>query len=192
MTGNEYGNLAYLVLLLVAVGGYFISQNRRNVGKLARQAATWLLIFVGVAVAAGIWGDIRREIGPQQAVVSERVIEAPRGFDGHYHLTLGINGTPVDFVVDTGASEMVLSLEDAKRVGIEPGRLSFTGSASTANGVVRTASVRLDTVRLGPIEDRGVRALVNEGELFGSLLGMGYLQRFERIEITDNKLILTR
>ena len=192
MTATDTGHLVYLVLLLVAVGQFFIVQNRANVSKLAQQAATWFLIFVGIAAIAGFAGDLRREIGPRQSVLAGNVIEAPRGFDGHYHLTLEINGTPIDFVVDTGATEMVLSQEDAAAAGIDVERLMFTGSAQTANGTVRTAPVRLQTVTLGPIEDRNLRAVVNEGDLFGSLLGMGYLQRFERIEIEGDRLILTR
>jgi aspartyl protease family protein len=103
-----------------------------------------------------------------------------------------VNGTPVDFVVDTGATDMVLSREDAARIGLDPGDLAYTGIASTANGQVRTARVRLDEVSLGGITDRGVTASVNAGEMSGSLLGMSYLHRFERIEIANGRLILER
>ena len=190
MTGNDYGHLAYLVLLLCVVGGWVFVSNR-NVGQTLRQAAIWALIFAGVA---GVAGFVQQSgmARPQQSVLAENVVEVPRGYDGHYRLTLEIDGTPVNFVVDTGASEMVLSREDAERVGIDTERLMYSGSASTANGIVGTASVRLANVTLGPIRDENVRALVNEGELFGSLLGMGYLQRFERIEIAEDRLVLTR
>ena len=62
----------------------------------------------------------------------------------------------------------------------------------TANGEVRSARVRLDTLNLGEIQDRNVTASVTDGEMFGSLLGMTYLQRYDRIEIEDNRLILHR
>lgn len=192
MTGHDLGQLTYLILLLCAVGGFFLVQNRRNLGKMARQAAVWALIFAAVAGIVGFGNDLGREIQSRQAVIAEGVIEVPRGRDGHYHLTLDINGTPVDFVVDTGATDMVLSLEDARAVGIDPDRLIFSGRAMTANGVVGTAPVRLEEVALGPIVDRNVRAVVNEGDLFGSLLGMGYLQRFDRISIENDRLLLER
>jgi aspartyl protease family protein len=192
MTGTDYGQLAYLVLLLCAVGGFVLVQNRRNVGKMAKQAAVWALIFAGVAGVVGFGNDLGRELQARQAVIAEGTIEVPRGRDGHYHLTLDINGVPVDFIVDTGATDMVLSLEDARAVGIDPDRLIFSGRAMTANGVVGTAPVRLAEVTLGPIVDRNVRAVVNEGELFGSLLGMGYLQRFDRISIENDRLFLER
>ena len=116
----------------------------------------------------------------------------PRGRDGHYSLTLQINGVDVDFLVDTGASQVVLTQQDAARVGLNPDKLAFIGTAFTANGEVRTAPVRLDTVDLGGIRDTRVRASVNGGEMSGSLLGMSYLNRFDSIEIRGDRLILTR
>ena len=77
-------------------------------------------------------------------------------------------------------------------MGFDPDTLNFYDRARTANGEVRTAPVRLDHVSLGGIEDTRLPAYVNEGELFGSLLGMSYLQRWSRIEIGDGKMILVR
>ena len=116
----------------------------------------------------------------------------PRARDGHYYLTLQINGNPIRFVVDTGATEMVLTQADAARVGLDLDSLNYLGRANTANGEVRTAFVRLDQVALGGIVDQNVPAVVNEGEMEGSLLGMGYLQRWGRIEIAGGELVLTR
>jgi len=105
---------------------------------------------------------------------------------------LDVNGTPVDFVVDTGASQVVLSQFDARRVGLDPTALNYLGIANTANGQVRTAAVTLDTVTLGGYRDEDVRAVVNGGEMNGSLLGMTYLSRYDSISITDGELILSR
>ncbi len=116
----------------------------------------------------------------------------PRAPDGHYYLTLEVNGEPVDFVVDTGASDIVLSRDAARRIGIDPERLIYTGRAGTANGEVRTARLRADTIRLGPIVDRDVPVWVNAGRMDTSLLGMAYLQRFDSLRIEDNRLILKR
>ena len=116
----------------------------------------------------------------------------PRRPDGHYSVTVAINGVPIEFVIDTGATDMVLSQADAARAGLDPANLAYLGSAMTANGEVRTATVRLETVNLSGIEDRNVRAVVNQGDLDGSLLGMGYLGRFSNIQITNGQMILTR
>ena len=66
------------------------------------------------------------------------------------------------------------------------------GRAMTANGPVETATVRLDEISLGPITDSNVAAVVNGGEMGTSLLGMGYLQRFASIEISNGTLTLRR
>lgn len=193
MGEDIFPRLAYLVLLLLVVGGYFLAEGRQRLGRTAQQAAIWALIFVGVIAGFGLWSDIRSTVAPRQMIYGEEGrIEVRRGNDGHFHLTLEIDGTPVDFVVDTGASGIVLTLEDARRVGIDTDALSFNLRALTANGEVAIAPVRLGEVRLGPVTDRNLRASVNGGELFKSLLGMDYLGRFARLEIAGDRLILTR
>lgn len=192
MESEDIGRLAYLILLGVAVGGWFIAESRGNLGKTARQAAVWGMIFVGAIAVVGLWGDIRNDVIPRQSQIGDNLIEVPRGLDGHFHLILHLNDVPVEFVVDTGASDVVLSLADARRIGLDPDDLIFSGRANTANGVVATASTRVADVRLGDIDEGRMRVSVNGGEMDGSLLGMSYLQRFEKIEISRDRLLLTR
>ncbi len=192
MSGDDYARLAYLALLGLAVGGYFLAQARESLGKTAQQAAIWGVIFIGVIAAVGLWSDIRYDVAPRQSIIDAGTIEVPRGPDGHYHLVLGLNDTPVEFIVDTGASGIVLTRADARRIGVDPESLVYAGSATTANGIVRTARARVNEMRLGEILDRDVTVYVNDGEMDRSLLGMDYLQRFQRIEIEDGRLVLTR
>jgi aspartyl protease family protein len=193
MTGTDYGNLAYLVLLGAVLVFWFLIQNRQSLNKTLQHGAVWGLIFVGAVAAVGLWGDIRQTVQPQQLVMEDAGrIEVPRGPDGHYYLTLEINDAPIRFVVDTGATSMVLTKADAERVGLNEDDVIFYSEAMTANGLVRTAPVRLKDVALGPFHDRDVRAFVNEGEMTKSLLGMEYLNRFARLEINNGRLILER
>jgi len=193
MTGNDYARLIYLGLLALFIGGALAVAVRRNAARMASQAAIWVLIFLGVIAARGLWNDISHEVIPRQSAFEEGArVEVPVSRDGHYHLTLELNGVPVRFVVDTGASDMVLSRADAARIGINPEMLAYVGTAMTANGRVATAPVRIDSVGLGGVEDRNVRATVTDGELEESLLGMGYLSRFSSLEIRRDKLVLTR
>ena len=192
MDAGQIIAIAFLAVLTLSVLGSFLAQSRSGKGRAAQNLSIWALIFVGLMAAGGLWQDISRDFTPRQASIGEGRIEVPRGRDGHYHLTLEVNGVPVDFLVDTGATNLVLNMEDAARVGLDPANLPFIYTALTANGEVRTAPVTLDLVRLGDIEDRNFRASVNEGELERSLLGMAYLGRFESIEIRRDVLILTR
>lgn len=193
MDGNDIARLGYLVLLGTVIVSWFVVQNRQSLGKTLQQALIWGLLFLGVIAGVGLWEDLRQTVRPTQSVISGTgQITLPRARDGHYYLTAQVNGTDIRFLVDTGATEIFLSRADAEAAGLATQSLPFTSSAMTANGQVRTAPVQLDVIRLGGIEDRDVRAFVNEGDMRESLLGMGYLQRFTTIEIRDGALILTR
>nr|WP_029375469.1 TIGR02281 family clan AA aspartic protease [Oceanicola sp. S124] len=191
MSGTDYGHLAYLALLLAAIGGYFFVSHRDQLGQMARHALLWALIFVAVIAGIGMWDQVRNTLTPMQSVSGE-VITLPQQADGHYYAMVELNGTPVRFLVDTGATDIVLTREAARAAGLPLDSLVFSGRASTANGMVRVAPVRLRSVTLGPVTDQDVRASVNDGELDMPLLGMSYLSRFSHIEITGQALRLTR
>ena len=192
MSSDQTADAIYLSLLGGVLLLSYLLASRINIGKMLQQMGIWVLIFMGAIAVISMWPEIQRTITPRQSVVDGTTIVLPRARDGHYYLTLDINNVPVEFVVDTGASQVVLTQDDAKRIGLNPSSLSYLGSASTANGTVRTAAVRLDTVSLGAITDTRVRAVVNDGEMNGSLLGMTYLSNFDSITIKDGELILSR
>lgn len=190
--GDELGRMAYLVLLLVAVGGFLLFELRARPGKTLRLAAAWAMIFLGVIALAGLWGDIRQAVAPQARMLEGGRIEVPMGGDGHFHLTARVNGQPVRFVIDTGATTIALAEDDARRAGIDPDSLAFVGQARTANGIVQTATVMLDSLTIGEIAERDVPAVVLRSDLDLSLMGMSYLSRFARVSIEGNRLILER
>lgn len=191
MDDGDFGRLAYLVLLLLAVGGWVAVEYRNRMGQALRTGLAWALIFVGVMAGYGLWEDLRRDMIPQQSVSQTGRIEIPRSGDGHYYVTLRINDTPIRFLADTGASNIVLSRDDAAALGLDPESLEYRGSAQTANGTVRTARVTLPVVELGQVRDTDLGAYVNDGEMDGSLLGMDYLGLY-RIEIDRDRMILVR
>ncbi|WP_425053716.1 retropepsin-like aspartic protease family protein [Psychromarinibacter sp. S121] len=193
MDTTSLGSLVYLVLLGGALIASYVFAHRQNMGQMLRNMIQWGLIFIGVIAAVGLWQDIRGDILPQQSVFAEAGrIEVPQARDGHFYITASVNGSPVLFVVDTGATDIVLTRQDAISVGIDPDSLVYSGRAGTANGVVGTARTTVDELSVGGITDQGVSVWVNRGEMNTSLLGMAYLRRFERIEIADNKLVLER
>ncbi len=192
MESIDPARLVYLLILGIAIAGYLIADSRASLGRMARQALAWGLIFVGVIAAYGLWKDIAPELSPRQSLARDGAIVVPRSPDGHFYLTLRLNDVPVRFVVDTGATAVVLSREDARRIGLDPDRLIYAGRARTANGEVATATARVETIQLENLTDHDMRVQVNGGEMEGSLLGMDYLRRFSRIEIAGDRLLLTR
>ena len=193
MEENDFSRLIYLSVLVVAILGSVLISRRGAYGKMFRQAGIWLLIFMGLVAIVASWQDIRQSGQTMSFQQSEDgAIIIPKEIDGHFHLTVKINDRPIEFLVDTGASDIVLTREDAARVGFDPNRLDYWGMANTANGTVRLATIRLETVRLGEFIDKNIRASVNKAPMEKSLLGMRYLSKFRAIEISNDQMILKR
>ncbi|RPE71614.1 aspartyl protease family protein [Pacificibacter maritimus] len=188
----DTGRLLYLVVLLGALVFYTLIANRRAMGQMLRHLVLWALLFIGVLAGYALWQDLVPRLAPVQITHGTGVIEIPKTRGGHFVLTAQVNGVPIEFLVDTGATHVVLSHSDAEKSGIALDNLAYTGMAQTANGAVETAAVNIDTLNVGGVQDNDMRAYVTKGDLFGSLLGMSYLQRYDKIEITRDKLILTR
>ena len=108
---------------------------------------------------------------------------------GQFWVDAVVNGAPVRFMVDTGASAVVLTLSDAAAAGYGRGNLTFNISVSTANGRARAAPIKLREVRIGQLALGDVQAMVAEN-LNTSLLGMTFLKRLDGFEIRDGVLTI--
>jgi aspartyl protease family protein len=167
---------------------------------VAKAAALWVLIVAVVALGLTYRGELGAigarvlgELLPYRGTLrGEDEVRFAAGADGHFRIEALVDGTRVRFLVDTGASDIVLSPADARRIGFDPDRLRFTGVAETANGRVRTAAVRLGSIEIGPIRFDDLPASVNQAAMRGSLLGMSFLERLRSFEIRDGALILRR
>ena len=103
-----------------------------------------------------------------------------------------LNGEAVEFMVDTGATQIALSLSDAERIGLDPETLSYSQMVATANGTAFAAPVRIDSIEIGGITDRDVAASVTDAPMDISLLGMSYLSRFARVSFEGEVMVLER
>lgn len=107
---------------------------------------------------------------------SSRAVTLRQDSNGHYQTQARVDGTNVDFVVDTGATAVMLSATTAARLGIRPARSEYTAKVMTANGEIKAAIVKLNKIELGDITVRDVRALVHaDDKLSINLLGMTFL-----------------
>lgn len=119
------------------------------------------------------------------------VVEIAAESSGHFNAEADVNGRPIEVMIDTGATMVALSYEDAERAGIYLSDADFTRAVSTANGVARVAPVTLDRVSIGDITVRNVPAAVAEpGRLKTSLLGMSFLSRLSRFDMRSGLLTL--
>lgn len=111
--------------------------------------------------------------------------------DGHYWIKTNINNNPVSFIVDTGASLVTLSHQDAKALNLYLNENDYNVTVRTAAGMTSMAEVTIDVISMGVIELYDVKALIaREGMLSVSLLGMNFLNRLERFEFKNSQLII--
>lgn len=123
------------------------------------------------------------------APLSELVLRA--GAHGHFTVDASVNGQTLTFLVDTGASSIYLTPQDAARLGWTPPRLTYSERYHTAAGEVRAAPVTLRSLRIGELELYDLPASVGEEESSMSLLGMTFLKRFDSYQVRGDRLILS-
>ncbi len=117
--------------------------------------------------------------------------ELKAGQLGHFIVTAEINGRNVKVMVDTGASAVALSYEDARDIGLRPANLDYNVPVSTANGLTKAAGVNLDKVEIDGVRVSDVQGLVlPEGVMNGSLLGMSFLSKLKSFKVEDGVLYL--
>ena len=173
--------LRYLVVAVVVGAGFAFLQD----GDSRERATTTRASKPGTARDAGQAAAVRTR---SESDGWEYVVEA--GSHGHFVIDAVVDGVPVTFLLDTGASEIVLTLDDARQLGFLPQSLEFSQRFRTANGEVRGAPVRLRELRIGQFSLYDLDASVNEAPLAISLLGMSFLDRLDGYRVEDGRLIL--
>jgi len=176
-----------------------------------REAAGWLLIGSVVFASVYYFTDLKEiansfvrsrieatasdDSGPTEPdppqIAGEVHLKAAQ--NGHFFSQADVNGRTINVVVDTGATGVALTYEDARDIGLRLDDADFTMQSQTANGTARIAPVMLDKVEIGDIEVRHVEAFVAEpGKLFQTLLGMSFLKRLSHIDIRGQELVLAQ
>ena len=123
----------------------------------------------------------------------ERSVTLKANALGHFNVAADINGMPVEMMADTGATYVALTYKTALSLGLQPSDLPFTKETDTANGATAVAPVVLDEVRIGDIVVRRVEAVVTApGRLRQNLLGMSFINRLSRFEMSGRRLTLTK
>ena len=192
--------LVYGLGLLALVGSSMILGWRGNAGLALKQALAWAGIFSAILVVysyrqefSALITRVSSEVSPSIALnqaPGEVSLRASR--DGHFHASALVNGTHVDFLVDTGATMVALSFFDAQRIGIKADDLTYNQMTNTANGQVFMALVTLPEITIGNITLYDVSALVASEGLDGSLLGMSFLRRLSSFQIDQDRLVMIR
>lgn len=175
-------------------------------------ARLYLIIIVVAGIAGAIFGRLGQPAnapatdaaGNQAILVDENKQNAPEASEfnaatdgivlerepnGHFYADVQVNNMPVRFMIDTGATGIALTRDDARRAGLSVSVGMFDVVAEGASGDVKGEWITLDSVRLGPEEAKQVPAVILDGGQ-QSLLGQTFLQQFETVEIKGDRMIL--
>jgi aspartyl protease family protein len=191
----------YVVMWSVALllfSGSLLSARRGDILKAAGHVAIWVAVIgvlaTGYLYRAELAEAPRRlrmalNVGAPVAT-GERELRVAQDDSGAYVIVGQVNGQPVLFLVDTGATDTVLSPADARRVGVNVDALRYDRTAETANGLGYGATWTADRMAVGGVRLDAFPMVVNKAPMSGSLLGMSFMNRLDSFEVRDRTLIL--
>jgi len=197
-TRDDWFSLTYRLglVVLICAGGFRALQG--PLSQHLRHAAAWLLIIAILALGYA-YRDAFTDAGQRlqlafsrgdPVATGEHQLAIPRDESGAFVVVARVNGQPVRFLVDTGATDTVLTPDDARRLGIDVDALTFDQQAETANGPGFGAPWTAARFEVGGIRLRDFPVTVNKTPMSASLLGLSFLDRLESFEARRQTLTL--
>ncbi len=194
--------LVYLSVLLVMLVGSVGLGRTRSAAKF-RYLGIWVLIAVALVVlytyrasVLDVAAPVLSELTPSHVVEvvgpdGERQLVIRRANDGHFKVDAEVNGVPIRFLIDTGATTTVLTTSDARRAGIDTASLTFDRAVQTANGLAFFARTWLNSLAIGPYRLGSVPVgVMPTGAMDTSLLGMSTINRFSSWRVEGDRMVL--
>ncbi len=194
----DHANLITSIGFLALISSSLMFRRRIAMSEALSYIAIWAAI-AGFLMLGYVYKDdlsdaffrVRSAMIPSYAVTStphEVVLSADE--NGQFEVFGRVDGARVQFLVDTGASDIVLSPQDAQRLGIDVSKLDFDRDYETANGSGRGAAFTVASLSIGPITFTDVPVSINAAPMTTSLLGAPFFRRLKSFEIRDGKLYL--
>ncbi len=195
----DWHNIIYLALILTVLVLNLLSRGNLDFKKNFKHFSAWLIVAL-LAVAlysyryefSDFKNRILGEINPSSPQISDSgkiIINISQ--DQHFYIDVMVNKMSMRFMIDTGASDVVIGLQEAAILGIDLKKLLFNKRYQTANGIAWGANIMFDEVMVGNIKFNNISASVNNADMGTPLLGMSFLRRFKKYEFYRDKLILT-
>lgn len=205
LESSSFAGLVASVALLIYLGSSILKDYSGRFGQAFKDILTW----AGIALVLITLYTFRTPLLDGSNRVLQQLLPAGTNFtltpnenekatvrlrvrdDGQFVVRTTTNNRQITMLVDTGASQVVLSARDAHALGINLADLSFVIPVNTANGQTMTARYKINSLFIGPIKLYNIDALVaKEGDLNQSLLGISFLRRLRSYEFTKDFLIL--
>jgi aspartyl protease family protein len=193
-----FTSLGYKIALPVFVGSAALALFRARFTRALTAAFLWIVFALLLLAGHSYRFELRdmadrlmADLLPGHVILYGRTVELARAVNGDFNVRAQINGARVTMVLDTGASSVVLTREDAKAAGLPLEVLSYSAKIDTANGRTLAAPVSIDRIAIGGLLEHSVAALVAQpGQLKTSLLGMSFLNRLQSWEVRGDRLFL--
>ncbi|TIW73245.1 MAG: TIGR02281 family clan AA aspartic protease [Mesorhizobium sp.] len=198
----DFSRLIWLGAFGTLIGAGLL-RSGRPLGDMARNLGTWAVIVLALIagyqyryelqdvasrVTAGLVPGSPLALGVEDG---HATVTLDKADNGHFEARILINGAPVRAVVDTGATSIVLTAEDAQAAGFNPATLNFTIPVSTANGMARAAAVKTDEVAIGGIVRKDMAVMIAAPGMLGqSLLGMNFIGSLSGFDVRGDRMVL--
>ena len=190
-------NFIYLVGVLVLVASAF-TVRRIPMRQGLKMALAWLLIFAAVFAVIALKDDFLAlgkrlagaATGSDRMVAEGEVLRIRMAEDGHFWADAEVNGKPVQFLVDSGATMTGLSAVTARRVGVAVDENAPPRLVNTANGTIPVLRGKADTIAIGGIEREDLTVYVAEAFGDTEVLGMNFLSSLSGWQVEGQWLIL--
>jgi aspartyl protease family protein len=196
MTGDDSMRLVYALILLAFVASSLIS-HRLPIKQTFKYALAWMGIFaVGILIFSfkaeglAIWSRVTTAISPEKPRVSGQEVRVDVGDDGHFRIEAQINRHPVNFLIDTGATNSTMSRRNATAAGVDISDAGFGVIVQTANGMTTMRRARAESIVIGPIKRDDQPLWISEDDDL-NVLGMSFLTSLTSWRVEGKTMILT-
>lgn len=197
MTEDQNINLVFAIGALVLVGSALFSY-RIGFGQIVRSALIWVAIFAVFIVMfsyqdelTGVWDKVTGELtGSNEQQVVGHTLRLRQSIDGHYWADAEVNGTPVRFLIDSGATTTAMSLDTARAANVRIDEGGFPISLTTANGIIEAQRGTIERLRVGPMVAVDLPVVVAEAFGGSNVLGMNFLSAMKSWRVEGKEMIL--
>ncbi len=198
MSEGDTASLVYSLMLLVLVGSALVSRTL-PIGQTLKMAMGWIGIFALIFLLVSfrpemklIWQRVTGELGLASApAISGTPMTLRKSDDGHFWVTADVNGRPVRFLIDSGATFTALSANAARQAGVEADGLSLKTVIETANGTVEAERGTIGKLDVGSLTMRDHDVVISDAFGDTNVLGMNFLSDLESWRVEGSSMILT-
>ncbi len=197
MTEDQNINLVFAIGAMVLVASALFSR-RIGLGEIVRSVLSWVAIFAIFIVMfsyqheiVGVWNKVTGELtGANDQQVVGGTLKIRQSPDGHYWADAEVNGTPVRFLIDSGATTTAINLKTAQAANVDINEGGFPTYLNTANGTVEAKRGTIQSLRVGPMMALELPVVVAEAFGDSNVLGMNFLSEMKSWRVEQGEMIL--